>query len=201
MADLFNDDKTLRETFADIAKTIDSNGLTARQCEDGTILPEPDGSSEAFERLIQSLPRIPIEGNCEGPHELKIGETLGEGGMGIVRLAKQLSIGRPVAVKTLRDSENEKHHIINLLREAWLTGTLEHPGIVPVHVLGRDHQDLPVFVMKRIQGTSWKRLMAEGDHLLIRRSGKEPLVWHLEVLMDVCEAVRTRRGYGAYKRG
>jgi serine/threonine-protein kinase len=35
-----------------------------------------------------------------------------------------------------------------LLREAVITGALEHPGIVPVHALGIDDRDMPL-VMKR----------------------------------------------------
>ena len=67
---------------------------------------------------------------------LRLGRTLGEGGMGLVRLAEQRVLHREVAVKTLKE-----HHDLSvrkLLQEAWITGSLEHPNVVPIHDLGID---------------------------------------------------------------
>src|SRR4051812_25819128 len=58
--------------------------------------------------------------------------TLGEGGMGIVHLATQATVGRHVAVKTLREGAADLDATLRMLREAWVTGALEHPNIVPV---------------------------------------------------------------------
>ncbi len=72
--------------------------------------------------------------------------------MGIVRLATQRSLGRKVAVKTLRPAARTEAATRRLLREAWVTGTLEHPNIVPVYDLGRDEDGSPIIVLKRIEG-------------------------------------------------
>ncbi|HHH27519.1 MAG TPA: hypothetical protein ENK57_04095 [Polyangiaceae bacterium] len=51
----------------------------------------------------------------------EIGQTLGEGGMGFVRSARQKSVGRTVAVKTLQPGSAGTVKELRLLREAWLT--------------------------------------------------------------------------------
>src|SRR5690349_18638915 len=63
------------------------------------------------------------------PGLLKIGGTLGEGGMGVVRLAVQSAFGREVAVKMLRAGHDSPDARRRLLHEAWVTGGLEHPNV------------------------------------------------------------------------
>src|SRR6185295_1411105 len=101
-----------------------------------------------------------------------------EGGMGRVHLARQRSLDRDVAVKTLlptatRAAENA------LLREARITGALEHPGVIPVHALGVDERDRPTLVMKRVSGEDL------AARLGAKRASGEELVAIIEVLVQV----------------
>ena len=48
--------------------------------------------------------------------------TLGEGGWAIVHLATQATLGRHVAVKTLRAGKGGTEAALRILREAWVTG-------------------------------------------------------------------------------
>src|SRR5690606_42086834 len=68
-------------------------------------------------------------------HELRVHDVIGQGGMGIVRAAEQVALGRTVAVKSLKEGRRDPSAALDLLREAWVTGSLEHPNIVPVHYL------------------------------------------------------------------
>src|ERR1700691_6003595 len=86
---------------------------------------------------------------------IDVHQTIGEGGMGVVHLATQATLGRHVAVKTLRAGKGDKEAALRILREAWVTGTLEHPNVVPVHDVGVDASGEPVIVMKRIEGHVW----------------------------------------------
>jgi serine/threonine-protein kinase len=43
-----------------------------------------------------------------------------------------------------------------------VTGRLEHPNIVPVHVLGVDGSGQPVMVMKRIEGVELATAVARA---------------------------------------
>ncbi|MBN1947213.1 MAG: serine/threonine protein kinase [Bradymonadales bacterium] len=186
--------------FSEIAKTIDCDAIQTRQLHNGTIPSEGGVSFEKLEYFVQSFPRVQIAGISDGPPEFMIGDTLGEGGMGVVRLAQQLSIDRPVAIKMARGDEAHPSQIVSLLREAWLTGALEHPNIVPVYVLGRDAKDLPVFIMKRIEGVSWKQLLEEPDHPLMSQTGQDLLARHIEIFMRVCEAVHFAHSKGIVHR-
>jgi len=85
--------------------------------------------------------------------------------MGRVHLARQRSLDREVAVKTLKDDASPVA-IAALFREARLTGSLEHPGVVSVHALGVDERGGPVLVMKRVEGVDWATLLADEAHPL-----------------------------------
>jgi predicted Ser/Thr protein kinase len=111
---------------------------------------------------------------------LALGAPIGEGGMGVVRSARQHSLGRDVAVKEARGPE----HVAALEREAWVTGQLQHPAIVPVHDLVFDGG--PKLVMKRLGGRPWGAWVGSA---LPERFGPEPLEAHVRVLARVCEAL------------
>ena len=78
---------------------------------------------------------------------------LGAGGMGFVYLARQLKLGREVAVKMLyaeriRDPANrERFH-----REARALASLDHPNVVRVHAFGEAHGTVPYLVMEHLRG-------------------------------------------------
>ena len=83
---------------------------------------------------------------------------LGVGGMGRVRLAWDPELRREVALKQPRDAEGAEA----LAREAWITAQLEHPGVPPVHDVGRD-ADGPWFAMRRVRGRSLRDALATDD--------------------------------------
>src|ERR1041385_1528214 len=151
-----------------------------------------------LEALAQTLASIDLKGTIRPPslqttiaHEgeaaaitekldklaqrLELGGTIGQGGMAIVRTAKQTALHREVAVKTLRADATD-HAAPRLLREAWITGALEHPNIVPVHDLGADDRGRPLLVLKKIEGEPWQ-------------PSKRELEDNLATLMQVCHAI------------
>ncbi len=112
-------------------------------------------------------------------------EQIGRGGMGVVLRARQTSLGRLVAVKTLHDglpedSDTQARKRGQFLAEARVHGSLEHPNIVPVHELDSAPNGAPMLAMKLVDGQSWSEVL---------RSGKYDLAFHLEVLIQVCNAV------------
>ena len=96
-----------------------------------------------------------------------LGKTLGDyrlvaepgrGGMGVVYLARQVSLDREVAVKVL------PHHltlqaatVARFRREANLAARLVHPGIVAIHAVGKDG-DVHYFAMERVHGHRLARI-------------------------------------------
>ncbi len=127
--------------------------------------------------------------------------VLGEGGMGVVRLATQRSLSRKVAVKTLRpDVKRDDAAVLRLLREAWVTGSLEHPNIVPVYELGLDATGAPVIVMRRIEGDAWSELLGKEDAVRARFGNVDLLEHDLRILVQLCRAVSLAHARGIIHR-
>ena len=123
--------------------------------------------------------------------QLKSGAVIGEGGMGVVRSAEQIALGRIVAVKTLRqERRRDPSSAIDLLREAWVTGTVEHPNVVPVHYLGAEADGTPLIVMKRIDGLEWSKLLRDPAEVQRRFGVTDLLAWNLGILMQALNALR-----------
>lgn len=125
---------------------------------------------------------------------------LGEGGMGEVWLGEQKTLRRDVAVKVIKPDVRSKRTRGKLLREAWVTGLLEHPNIIPVHVLGVDSDGSPAFAMKRVQGVSWEDLMLGNKPLPEGMQGSSVLEKHIRILKQVCNAIRYAHSKGIIHR-
>jgi hypothetical protein len=92
-------------------------------------------------------------------------EVLGEidqGGMGVVYLARDCALDRPVALKFLQQRfAGDPAAGTRFLYEAQITGQLQHPGIPPVHQVGKLPDGRPFLVMKLIQGRTLDQLLRE----------------------------------------
>jgi PAS domain S-box-containing protein len=123
------------------------------------------------------------------------------GGMGRVWLARDMSFGRDVALKELLP-EIAADVVIRarFLREARITGQLEHPGIVPVYELGH-HPDNPFYTMRFVKG----RTLTEAcqDFHRKRREGSAgplELVSLLTSFVAVCNTVAYAHSRGVIHR-
>ncbi len=111
----------------------------------------------------------------------RLERRLGRGGMGVVYAASDLSLGRPVAVKVLRE---ELVHDVDSAgrfeREARISAMFMHPNVVTVHDFGVAGGSRAFLVMELLEGT---RLRDEID--------QGPLAGHrvLAIMRGVCAAV------------
>jgi hypothetical protein len=132
--------------------------------------------------------------------QLRAGDEIGRGGMGVIRAAEQVSLGRTVAIKTVRPDHRDPDAALDLLREAWITGSLEHPNIVPVHHLGVDDRGLPLIVLKRIEGVAWAAVFGDAAAVKERFGATDLLAWNVGILMRVLDAVRFAHSRGIIHR-
>ncbi len=134
-----------------------------------------------------------------GRHQ--IGEVLGEGGMGKVIAAKDLDLGRVVAMKTLREEQRgNPAYIQALVFEARLTGQLEHPNIVPVHELGTLADGTPYYTMKLVGDLSLQdvlRQLREQTPLAVKHYTRNRL---LQYFRGICMAVEYAHARGVIHR-
>ncbi len=105
---------------------------------------------------------------------VELGEVIGRGGMGVVQVGLQPSLRREVAVKSLH-GPGTTGALAGLLKEAWVGGTLEHPGLVPVHALAPHEFGVSV-VMKRVEGDSWQARLRTFDRGSVSDSFRAPEV-------------------------
>src|SRR6185503_16367909 len=76
-----------------------------------------------------------------------------KGGLGEVLLANDERLGRPVALKRIKDSfDRDPERRQRFLREAEITSRLEHPGIVAVHSVCEDQAGRLCYAMRFIEG-------------------------------------------------
>ena len=125
------------------------------------------------------------------------------GGIGRVWLAHDGDLGRDVALKELRPERAEQATFgARFLREAQITGQLEHPGVVPVYELvrGRDGRQ-PFYTMRFVKGRTLseaarayhkKRLAGQADAL--------DLPTLLNAFVTVCNTVAYAHSRGVLHR-
>ncbi len=128
-------------------------------------------------------------------------DELGRGAMGIVSNARDVDLEREVAVKRLREGRDASAESVDLfLAEARLTGSLEHPSIVPVYELGRLRGGEPFFAMRRLRGRSLAdllRALRAGDEAAARKFGRTRL---LTLFLQICGAVDYAHSRGVVHR-
>ncbi|QEH34847.1 Serine/threonine-protein kinase PknD [Aquisphaera giovannonii] len=89
------------------------------------------------------------------------------GGFGEIWLARDHALARFVALKRLQPARSENHAVrARFLREAWITGQLQHPGIVPVFELAVDPADGRAYYTMRFIGG---RTLTDAAHEYHRR--------------------------------
>jgi serine/threonine-protein kinase len=131
----------------------------------------------------------------------QLGEVLGRGGMGEVRVAADARIGRKVAVKLIRaDSAKRPRLRARFLFEAKMQGQLEHPSIVPVYDLGVRPDGSEYFTMRRVRGRTLHEVLKGlrlGDRGISTAFSRRRL---LAAFQSVCLAVEFAHRRGVVHR-
>ncbi|MBV9008950.1 MAG: serine/threonine protein kinase [Verrucomicrobia bacterium] len=116
------------------------------------------------------------------------GTEIGRGGIGRVLTALEKPLRRNVALKVLLNSANEESQR-RFIREARITGGLQHPSIAPIHELNVDEAGHIFYTMKLVKGVTLQEVL-----LRLRARDPETLRQYkfaalLTVFQKVCDAV------------
>lgn len=130
-------------------------------------------------------------------------EPVGRGGQGEVWRSLDEKLGRVVAVKRLVDSQQagpERRR--RFLREAHVTGRLEHPSIVPIYSLDAGGPDRPpCYAMRLLHGRLLSQVIKDfrsgGKRLIADRKG---LASYLEIFIKICDGIRFSHDQGVLHR-
>ena len=115
---------------------------------------------------------------------------VGRGGMGSVHLARDKALDRNVAVKVLDLDDVEGRLAGRLADEAKILARLEHPGIVPVHDVGRLPDGRVFYAMRFVEGRPLHREL----------TGVRELPARLRLFVRVCESVAFAHDRGVLHR-
>jgi WD40 repeat protein len=187
-------DETLRaserdqiEAHVEICADCES-ALESMTCEHSAFLSEPPFDEE-IDQLTPAGERFRILGRFHG------------GGQGDLFKARDEELQREVAVKKIKSEyADDWRRRAELIREALITGNLEHPGIVPVYGLGCDAEGQSYYAMRLI-----RRLVEGGergntlhDAIIRFRTGEGD--WTLRKLLDrfiaVCNTIQYAHDQG-----
>ncbi len=95
---------------------------------------------------------------------------IGRGGGAVVYLARDVTLGRPVAIKLLDpDVAHNQTTRRRFLREARTAGLLSQPNIVPIHAV-EEHGDIVFFVMGYVEGETLGQRIERRGMLEIREA-------------------------------
>ncbi|MDB4935607.1 MAG: serine/threonine protein kinase [Labilithrix sp.] len=142
----------------------------------GTAAPD----SYTIDDILAEIRRTPSE-------RLHIEARAASGGMGSIDVAVDRALDRRIALKTLHPHLRSSEGAVRMfLREARLTGLLDHPHIVPVYDIGERDASRLYFSMKLVEGQTL------GD--IIRALPRGPLdtatlYTLLDTMTKVCDAL------------
>jgi tetratricopeptide (TPR) repeat protein/predicted Ser/Thr protein kinase len=121
----------------------------------------------------------------------QISEKLGEGGMGEVFLARDVSLHRKVALKFLpSEMQQDESAQKRFLREAQSAAALDHPNICTIHEVGHD-EGRDFIVMEYVDGQTLK------DRLKL---GELPFEEAVRIAIEVAEGLAEAHGNGIVHR-
>ncbi|MBL4847739.1 MAG: serine/threonine protein kinase [Planctomycetes bacterium] len=124
--------------------------------------------------------------------DFELERKIGQGGMGEVWLARQVSLDRPVAVKVLpRSLATQENFIERFEREAKSAASLVHPSVIQIYAYGID-EGTPYFAMEYV----------EGEDLQQRIRRERFLDWDeiVAILMSVTSALEVAHEKGLIHR-
>ncbi|MFO0741926.1 MAG: protein kinase [Labilithrix sp.] len=119
----------------------------------------------------------------------RVDSVVGYGGMGAVYRAFDLSLERPVALKTVLLDNPQTRALF--MREARAQAKLRHANVVPVHFIG-DHEGLTYLVMELVEG--------ESLATKVERDGAVPEARALEIVDGVAAALESAHAQGLIHR-
>ena len=126
-----------------------------------------------------------------------------KGGLGQVWLARDRTLGREVAFKEIRPERAGNPEVwARFVREARITGRLEHPSIVPVYELSqRKPAGQPFYTMRFIRGRTMREAIA-AHHARREAGTADPLEQQtlLNALVGVANAVAYAHSKGVIHR-
>jgi eukaryotic-like serine/threonine-protein kinase len=108
-------------------------------------------------RVIHGLQQRVRDANEVGQYTLE--ERIGEGGMGVVYLARHALLRRPTAIKLLPAHRAGEHAVRRFEQEVRLTSSLTHPNTISIYDFGRTPDGVFYYAMEYLDGITLEDLV------------------------------------------
>ena len=100
----------------------------------------------------------------------RVDSLVGRGGMGVVYLARDLSLDRPVALKLIApELADDEEFRARFLREPKLAASLDHPNVIPIYEAG-EHEGQLYLAMRYVEGSDLRTLLEREGKLSPQRT-------------------------------
>ncbi|HTR54723.1 MAG TPA: protein kinase [Kofleriaceae bacterium] len=150
----------------------------------GSVPSTPNSADPTGAHPVAGLPHPGVRIN-----QYEIIKMIGEGGMGTVYLARDLRLGRRVAIKFLQSQQPELTQ--RFLVEARATARCEHENIVRIYEVGEQNGN-PYMVLEYLNGKPLTHYIKNGQKL--------PYTRVVEIMMAVLRALECAHGQGIVHR-
>jgi eukaryotic-like serine/threonine-protein kinase len=127
-------------------------------------------------RIVHGLQQRVRDANEIGQYVLE--ERIGEGGMGVVYLARHALLRRPTAVKLLPSDRAGERAVRRFEREVRLTSGLTHPNTIAIFDFGRTPDGVFYYAMEYLDGITLEDLVA--------LTGPQPAARVIQILRQAC---------------
>ncbi len=188
----FGGGRAVAESFSPDSFSWSGSGGYAAETSEPSRDPMEDTTDFTWSQSSRERQKVAIE----QPNRYTIKGERGRGAIGRVLVAFDENIGREVAIKELltgvgtgssgganrSPSKHTAEATARFLREARITGQLNHPSIVPVFEIARRPDDSLYYTMRLVQGRNMAEHLRECKDLTDRMK-------YVPNFLDICQAM------------
>ena len=158
--------------------------LFCEKCKKDFAVNREEAGKEVACPKCENIIAVPESGVAPGVvlGDFLIEDTIASGGMGVVYLARQISLDRQVALKVLQNKHtDDKEYVESLYREARAAAKISHPNVVQAYAIGEE-DGIFYFAMELVRGDTFKTILkANGGKLEFEQAAR--------VVRDVARAL------------
>jgi tetratricopeptide (TPR) repeat protein len=186
--------------LAGLAEVHERAGNTAAAIEClERVLAVDERHGDAAQRLARLQQKSGEPDRTPGYYEerYRLREEIGRGGMGVVHLAQDTELGRPVAIKFLPADLAANEPAVGMFRaEARAAAAMNHPNVVQIYDVGT-LGGRPCIIMEYVKGKTARELMrAEGRGSVVPLPPRRVA----EIARDICTALEYAHAQGVVHR-